>query len=109
MHVIRRCHIIIPAACITLANTPPPTLAAALVWKASLSRLSTHQLHPLPPSPCLPSSPIHPQAFESFINLTNRAPEYISLFIDDRLRKGLKGLSDAEVEATLDKVMALFR
>lgn len=28
-----------------------------------------------------------PQAFEFFINLNNRSPEYISLFIDDRLRK----------------------
>jgi hypothetical protein len=27
------------------------------------------------------------QAFEFFINLNNRSPEYISLFIDDRLRK----------------------
>ena len=60
-------------------------------------------LHPK----CAP--PPGAQAFECFINLTQRSPEYISLFIDDRLRKGLKGLSDAEVDATLDKVMALFR
>ncbi|GBF91645.1 hypothetical protein Rsub_03949 [Raphidocelis subcapitata] len=49
------------------------------------------------------------QAFEAFVNLSPRAPEYISLFIDDRLRKGLKGASDADVEAVLDKTMALFR
>ncbi|KIZ00668.1 cullin 3 [Monoraphidium neglectum] len=49
------------------------------------------------------------QAFEHFINLNPRSPEYISLFIDDRLRKGLKGASDADVEAVLDKTMALFR
>jgi hypothetical protein len=41
--------------------------------------------------------------------LNPRSPEYISLFIDDRLRKGLKGASDADVEAVLDKTMALFR
>lgn len=29
-------------------------------------------------------------AFEHFLNLTQRAPEYISLFMDDKLRKGLK-------------------
>ncbi|WIA11985.1 hypothetical protein OEZ85_012066 [Tetradesmus obliquus] len=49
------------------------------------------------------------QSFESFINKQQRSPEFISLFIDDRLRKGLKGASEGEVEATLDKVMALFR
>jgi cullin 3 len=50
-----------------------------------------------------------PQSFEAFINLNQRSPEYISLFIDDKLRKGLKGMSDTEVETVLDKVMALFR
>ena len=30
------------------------------------------------------------QAFEHFINLNQRSPEYISLFMDDKLRKGLK-------------------
>lgn len=33
------------------------------------------------------------QAFESFINLNPKAPEYISLFIDENLKKGLKGVS----------------
>ena len=27
-------------------------------------------------------------AFEAFLNLGARAPEYLSLFMDDRLRKG---------------------
>jgi len=49
------------------------------------------------------------QAFELFINESQQAPEYISLFIDEKLRKGLKGVSEAEVEQTLDKVMMLFR
>ncbi len=30
------------------------------------------------------------QAFEHFVNLNQRSPEYISLFMDDKLRKGLK-------------------
>eukprot|EP01127_Copromyxa_protea_P005350 TRINITY_DN15293_c0_g1_i1.p1 TRINITY_DN15293_c0_g1~~TRINITY_DN15293_c0_g1_i1.p1 ORF type:complete len:736 (-),score=141.66 TRINITY_DN15293_c0_g1_i1:66-2273(-) len=47
-------------------------------------------------------------AFEHFINLNPRSPEYISLFIDERLRKGLKG-SEEETETILDKVMTLFR
>jgi hypothetical protein len=32
------------------------------------------------------------QAFESFINLHPRASEFISLYIDDNLKKGLKGV-----------------
>lgn len=49
------------------------------------------------------------QAFEYFINLNQKSPEYISLFIDEKLKKGLKGVSDEEVEIVLDKVMVLFR
>ncbi|KMZ66712.1 hypothetical protein ZOSMA_28G00720 [Zostera marina] len=48
-------------------------------------------------------------SFEYFINLNNRSPEFISLFIDDKLRKGLKGVSEEDVENVLDKVMMLFR
>ncbi|MEW5303513.1 MAG: hypothetical protein WDW36_006197 [Sanguina aurantia] len=49
------------------------------------------------------------QAFEHFVNLNARSPEFISLFIDDKLRKGIKGLNDSDVEGVLDKVMSLFR
>lgn len=48
-------------------------------------------------------------SFEYFINLNNRSPEFISLFVDDKLRKGLKGVSEEDVEIVLDKVMMLFR
>ncbi|XP_068642183.1 cullin-3B-like [Aristolochia californica] len=48
-------------------------------------------------------------SFEYFINLNPRSPEFISLFVDDKLRKGLKGVSEEDVEAVLDKVMMLFR
>ncbi|TRY73733.1 hypothetical protein TCAL_06696 [Tigriopus californicus] len=47
--------------------------------------------------------------FEHFLNLNKRSPEYLSLFIDDKLKKGVKGLTDAEVEMVLDKSMILFR
>jgi len=33
------------------------------------------------------------QALETFVNSNPRAPEYISLFIDENLKKGLKGVS----------------
>lgn len=48
-------------------------------------------------------------SFEHFINLNNRSPEFISLYVDDKLRKGLKGVSEEDVETILDKVMMLFR
>ena len=32
------------------------------------------------------------QAFGTFINMNEKAPEFISLFIDDNLKKGLKGV-----------------
>ena len=48
-------------------------------------------------------------SFESFINLSQRSPEYISLFMDDKLRKGLKSMNEDDVEGVLDRVMMLFR
>lgn len=48
-------------------------------------------------------------AFEHFVNLNPRAPEYLSLFVDDLLRKGLKGASEDDSERLLDKAMQLFR
>ncbi|CAF2972806.1 unnamed protein product [Rotaria sp. Silwood2] len=47
--------------------------------------------------------------FEYFINLNQRSPEYLSLFIDETLKKGAKDLGDQEVEIVLDKAMMLFR
>ena len=49
------------------------------------------------------------QSFEYFVNLNQHSPEYISLFVDEQLRKGMKGTSEEEVEAVLDKVVMLFR
>ena len=43
-------------------------------------------------------------SFEHFINLNQRSPEYISLFMDDRLRRGPKGMNEDETEDVLDKV-----
>ncbi|KAJ3518485.1 hypothetical protein NMY22_g13651 [Coprinellus aureogranulatus] len=49
------------------------------------------------------------EAFESFINSHPKAPEYTSLFIDDHLKRGIKGLTDAEVDTILDKTITVFR
>lgn len=47
--------------------------------------------------------------FEYFINKNSRSPEYLSLFIDDKLKKGVKGMTEQEIETLLDKTMVLFR
>uniref|UniRef100_A0A1I8M276 Cullin family profile domain-containing protein n=1 Tax=Musca domestica TaxID=7370 RepID=A0A1I8M276_MUSDO len=47
--------------------------------------------------------------FEHFLNLNSKSPEYLSLFIDDKLKKGGKGMSEQEIEVILDKTMVLFR
>ena len=47
--------------------------------------------------------------FEFFLNLNQKSPEYLSLFIDDKLKKGVRGMSDQEIEYVLDKTMVLFR
>ncbi|KAK9387269.1 Cullin [Lipomyces mesembrius] len=48
-------------------------------------------------------------AFSSFINQINRCSEFLSLFIDDNLKKGLKGKTEDEAEAVLDHAITLFR
>lgn len=47
--------------------------------------------------------------FSYFINLNKKSPEYLSLYIDDKLKKGSKGMTEAETETVLDKSMVLFR
>jgi cullin 3 len=48
-------------------------------------------------------------AFSMFVNQSARSAEFISLFIDDHLKKGLKGKSEEVIETTLDKTVSLFR
>lgn len=47
--------------------------------------------------------------FEHFLNLNPKSPEFLSLFIDDKLKKGVKGMSDQEIEQILDKTLILFK
>jgi cullin 3 len=49
------------------------------------------------------------KSFADFINMFNRSSEFVSLFIDDNLKRGLKGKSDEEVEAVLNKAIVLLR
>ncbi|XP_050527611.1 cullin-3 [Daktulosphaira vitifoliae] len=47
--------------------------------------------------------------FEYFFNLNSKSPEYLSLFIDEKLKKGVRGLTEIDVELVLDKAMVIFR
>lgn len=49
------------------------------------------------------------QAFEDFANADSRCAQNLSVFVDDLLRHGLKGVSEEETEARLDKVIVIFR
>ncbi|XP_018653890.1 putative cullin [Schistosoma mansoni] len=47
--------------------------------------------------------------FEYFVNLNPRSPEFLSLFIDEKLKRGTKGMADQDVDAIFDKCIVLFR
>jgi len=49
------------------------------------------------------------EALESFVNQNKRASEYISLFIDDHLKKGVKGKTEAEIDNLIDRTISVFR
>ncbi|KAK4167077.1 Cullin [Cladorrhinum sp. PSN259] len=49
------------------------------------------------------------KSFADFINMFNRCAEFVSLFIDDSLKRGLKGKSDQDVELVLQKSIILLR
>lgn len=46
-------------------------------------------------------------SFSAFINMFPRSAEFISLFIDENIKKGAKGKTEAEVDAELDKAIVL--
>lgn len=47
--------------------------------------------------------------FSHFINLSSKSAEYLSLYIDEKLRKGLKVSNENDIEVALDKAMVLFK
>ncbi|CAM1506650.1 Fc.00g062910.m01.CDS01 [Cosmosporella sp. VM-42] len=49
------------------------------------------------------------KSFADFINIFNRSSEYVSLFIDDNLKRGIKGKTEAEVDVVLEKAIILIR
>ncbi|KAF7549457.1 hypothetical protein G7046_g8339 [Stylonectria norvegica] len=49
------------------------------------------------------------KSFSDFINMFGRCSEYVSLFIDDNLKRGIKGKTEAEVDIVLEKAIVLIR
>ncbi|KUJ18567.1 Cullin-domain-containing protein [Mollisia scopiformis] len=49
------------------------------------------------------------KSFSDFINLFPRCSEYVSLFIDDNLKRGIKGKTEAEIDEVLDKATTLLK
>ena len=49
------------------------------------------------------------KSFSDFINMFGRSSEFVSLFTDDSLKRGLKGKSDEDTEAVLQKTIVLLR
>ena len=49
------------------------------------------------------------KSFTEFINAFERCSEYLSLFFDENMKKGIKGKTEAEVDALLDKGIILLR
>ncbi|OAA74039.1 cullin-3 [Cordyceps fumosorosea ARSEF 2679] len=49
------------------------------------------------------------KSFAEFINLFRRSSEYVSLFIDESMKKGIRGKSEREIDIILDKAIVLIR
>lgn len=49
------------------------------------------------------------EAFEDFVNKDTRCASHLASFVDDLLKSGLKGMTEADAETRLDNVMVIFR
>ncbi|KAL2060179.1 hypothetical protein VTL71DRAFT_9574 [Oculimacula yallundae] len=49
------------------------------------------------------------KSFSDFINQFPRCSEYVSLFIDDNLKRGIKGKTETEIEVVLEKATTLLQ
>jgi len=95
----------------TVDRTVNLQTVAAIQWVDDILRLKDKYDHLWEVS--LHSDPIiQPALTKSFtetINSFPRCSEYISLFIDENMKKGLKDKSEAEVDVVLDKAIVLLR
>ena len=49
------------------------------------------------------------ESIESYMNVDGRSAQYLSAWVDELMRKQVKGMSEAEVDARLNDVIAIFR
>lgn len=49
------------------------------------------------------------KSFTDFVNMFGRSSEFVSLFIDDNLKNGIRGKTEAEVDITMDKAITLIQ
>ncbi|KUI57531.1 Cullin-3A [Cytospora mali] len=49
------------------------------------------------------------KSFSEFINMFKRCSEFVSLFIDDNLKNGMRGKTEAEVDESMEKAIILVR
>lgn len=92
-------------------NQSAKATAAAIRWVDEVLSLKTKFDNML--KNCLGSDLILHTAltksFSDFINLFSKCSEYVSLFIDDNLKKGIKGKTEAEIDEVLDKAVTLLQ
>ncbi len=48
-------------------------------------------------------------SFTELFRMCSRSSEYVSLFVDDNFKRGLRGKSDVEIDAALDKATTMIR
>ena len=92
-------------------NPAEATLSAALKWVELVLELKAKYDHILKEAfsneAKMKSCVV--EGFSSFINANPKTPEFVSLFIDENLKKGIKGKTEAETDVILDNATVLFR
>ncbi|KAL7901283.1 Cullin [Trichoderma sp. SZMC 28014] len=92
-------------------NPAAQQTAAAIKWVDDVLRLKDKFDHML--ANCFQDDLVIQTAltksFSDFINMFNRSSEYVSLFIDDSLKRGIRGKTEDEVDAILEKAVVLIR
>ena len=49
------------------------------------------------------------RSFSDFINMFTRSAEYVSLYVDDILKRGIRGKTEAEVDVLLERAITIIR
>eukprot|EP00920_Eleutheroschizon_duboscqi_P029138 GHVT01070551.1.p1 GENE.GHVT01070551.1~~GHVT01070551.1.p1 ORF type:complete len:627 (-),score=20.04 GHVT01070551.1:112-1992(-) len=88
----------------SIVNQPLEVIERILALKAKYDRF-----HMLSFYGCQDVATCIKTAFETFINKDIRVPQFLSMYIDDMLKKSIKGLSEAAAEQRMDQAIVIFR